>query len=293
MNTHLDTVPAGAGWDADPLEPVEENGRIVGLGACDAKGCLASMLCAAARLKETDLGGEVVLALTVEEETCATGQGLPQLLPELGHFDGVVVGEPTGLDVCLAQKGLLVLEAQTAGLARHAAHAHRISGPNAIVEAARGILALADGTLGPSHDVLGPVTCQVTTISGGTRRNIIPDRCIYALDIRTVPGFGTEALTALVESRTGAQVRVISDRFPPFETAFEAPIVQAALRANPAAAVGGSETMSDAVWTRSFPTIKVGPGSTDCSHTAGEFIKVVELIEGTCFYERLIREFLP
>jgi len=230
--------------------------------------------------------------LTVEEETCATGEGLPKLLPELGDFDGVVVGEPTDLGICLAQKGLLVLEVQAAGLARHAAHAHRITGPNAIVEAARGILALEDGRLGPSHPVLGPVTCQVTTISGGTRRNVIPDRCVYALDIRTVPGFDTKALTGLVEERTGAPVRVISDRFQPFETDADEEIVQAALRANPSAAVGGSETMSDAVWTRRFPTIKVGPGSTDRSHTAGEFIKLDELFAGTRFYERLIRAFL-
>lgn len=292
MNTHLDTVPAGAGWQTDPLDPVEKDGRIIGLGACDAKGCLASMLCAAVRLKDADLGGEVVLALTVEEETCATGEGLPGLLPELGDFDGVVVGEPTDLGVCLAQKGLLVLEVQTSGLARHAAHAHRISGPNAIVEAARGVLALESGLPGPTHPVLGPLTCQVTTISGGTRRNIIPDRCVYSLDIRTVPGADTRAITSLVEKRAGAPVRVISDRFQPFETAAEEMIVQAALRANPAASVGGSETLSDAVWTRRFPTIKVGPGSTDRSHTAGEFIHVAELLEGTRFYERLIREFL-
>lgn len=292
LNSHLDTVAPVAGWSHDPFVPEEHDGKISGLGANDAKGCVASMLCAAVQVATIDLPGQLVLALTVDEEIGGGGDGLERLIGELGDLDGAVIGEPTGLDVCIAQKGLLILEVETTGVARHAAHAHRLPGDNAITEAARAIAALDDWSPGPSDPLLGPVTCHVTTIEGGTRRNVIPDRCTFCLDIRTVDAESNETLVSQVQARTGADVRVRSDRLKPFATSPDSTIVRAARAVRPEARLVGSATLSDAVWTRHLPTIKVGPGETERSHTAGEFVTVDELERGVDFYRRLTVEAL-
>ncbi len=292
LNSHLDTVAPVAGWTHDPFTPEERNGRISGLGANDAKGCVATMLCAAVQLAATDLQGQLVLALTVDEEIGGGGEGLEKLIEELGHLDAAVIGEPTGLDICIAQKGLLILEVETTGDARHAAHAHRLPGSNAITEAARAITALDGWSPGPEDPLLGPVTCHVTTIEGGTRRNVIPDLCTFCLDIRTVDADANQMLVSEVRLRTGADVRVRSDRLKPFSTSPDSAIVRAAQGIRPQARLVGSATLSDAVWTRHLPTIKAGPGETERSHTAGEYVTVDELEEGVEFYRRLAVEAL-
>ena len=292
LNSHLDTVLAQDTWKTDPFEPVVSDGRITGLGANDAKGCVTAMLCAAEAVNAQRLNGELVLALTVEEETAKTGAGLEWLINRLGTIDAAVIGEPTGLDICRAQKGLLILEVQTSGTARHAAHAHNIRGKNAVIEAARSILAIEDRIPGYDHELLGSVTCQVTTIQGGKSKNVIPDSCRFTLDIRTVHGAETEDIVSFVTERTGAGVSILSDRMKPMDTDENSGIVQAAVKSRPGADIIGSATMSDAVWTRHVPTIKVGPGQTERSHTANEYISVNELNEGVDFYTKLIREFL-
>ncbi len=292
LNSHLDTVAPVASWQTDPFSPILDDNRIVGLGANDAKGCVAAMLSAALNIKDVDLSGEVVLALTVEEESGGSGDGLEKLIHELGNPDAAVIGEPTNLGICRAQKGLLILEVTAKGVARHAAHANRIEGENAVVEAARAILALDGWHPGPEHALLGPTSCQTTAIDGGEKRNVVPDECVICLDFRTVPGSSTEQIIREVRERTGAEVSVRSDRMKPLETDEAAEIVLSARRAMPRAPIVASSTMSDAVWTRHLPTIKVGPGQTERSHTAGEFITTEELNQGVAFYERLIKEFL-
>jgi acetylornithine deacetylase len=290
LSSHLDTVAPVAGWHQDPFTPRLDSDRIIGLGANDAKGSVAAMLCAVAGCSNADLSGQVVLALTVDEEV-GGGDGLVWLIDWLGPLDAAVIGEPTGLAICRSQKGLLILEVITSGDARHAAHAHRLPGRNAIVEAAQAIAKLAAWEPGYEHHLLGPVTCQLTTIAGGSRRNVVPDRCSFTLDIRTIEGVATEEIVRRVGEVCGAEVRVFSDRMRPVETAVDAGIVRAACRARPQSRVVGSATMSDAVWTRHLPTVKVGPGATERSHTAGEYITVAELQEGAAFYQRLIKEY--
>lgn len=292
LNSHLDTVAPVSGWPHDPFIPREEDGRISGLGANDAKGCVTAMLCAVAGISGRHLAGQVVLALTVDEEIGGGDDGLERLIHELGPLDAAVIGEPTSLDICCAQKGLLILEVETTGAARHAAHAHRLPGANAIQEAARAISALDGWSPGKPHPLLGPVTCHVTTIEGGTRRNVIPDRCVFCLDIRTVDDGAIGDIVDEVSSITNAEVRIRSDRLRYFSTDPESEIALAARRANPDSAIIGSATLSDAVWTRHLPTIKVGPGRTERSHTASEYVTRSELEAGVVFYARLIEEFL-
>lgn len=288
LNSHLDTVAPVPSWETDPFTPLDDGNKIVGLGANDAKGCVASMLGAVINLKEEHIDGEVVLALTCEEETGNKEEGLGGLIPKLGKLHASVIGEPTNLSICHAQKGLLVLEVETKGMARHAAHAHRLPGKNAAIEAARAILALENWHPGPKHDILGPMTCEITTIHGGTRRNVIPDRCAFTLDLRTTPMLSTQEIVRMIEDRTGSIVRVLDDQMKPMQTDLDSNIVTAAKIAAPKAKVLPSSTMSDAVWTRHIPTIKVGPGKTERSHTAGEYITRNELLGGVAFYEKLI-----
>jgi acetylornithine deacetylase len=249
------------------------------------------MLCAVTGLGDRLPKGEVVLALTVDEEIGGGGDGLEKLIHELGPLDAAVIGEPTNLDICCAQKGLLILEVETSGVARHAAHAHRLPGPNAIQEAARAIAALDGFSPGPEHPLLGPTTCHVTTVEGGTRRNVIPDRCVFCLDIRTVDDDDAGDIVDEVRTMTGAEVRIFSDRLKALNTDPDSVLAQAAVRARSESQIIGSATLSDAVWTRHMPTIKVGPGRTERSHTAGEFVTRSELEAGVVFYARLIEEF--
>jgi acetylornithine deacetylase len=290
-NSHVDTVAPVTSWETDPYSPVIVDDKIIGLGANDAKGPVTAMLFSIANSSKKRLDGEVILALTVDEEIEAVNEGLEQIIGELGNLDAAVIGEPTNLSICRSQKGRLLLEVETRGLARHAAHAHRITGKNAIVEAGKAIAATGNWTPGPDHPLLGPTTAQITTILGGDKQNVIPDRCTFTVDIRTVDDQQNDLLVAELEEITGAKVNVLSDRQSPFETDENSKIVTAAKKALPQASVVASATMSDAVWTRHLPTIKIGPGRTERSHTAGEYITIDELTKGIAFYEQLIENF--
>jgi acetylornithine deacetylase len=291
FNSHLDTVAPVASWKTDPFTPTKTDHAIIGLGANDAKGSIAAMLCALQRCAQTDLPGEIVLALTVDEEIEEVNEGLEILIGKLGKLDAAVIGEPTDLAICRAQKGRVVLEVETIGLARHAAHAHRIDGKNAVVEAAKAIVALQGWTPHEDHPLLGSPTCEVTIISGGEKQNVIPDKCVFCLDIRTVNDTPASHFAKTIETITGGMVHILSDRLKPFETDENADIVAAARMARPNAPVVVSSTMSDAVWTRHLPTVKIGPGKTERSHTAGEHITLDELYEGVAFYEKLIHAY--
>ena len=185
----------------------------------------------------------------------------------------------------------MVLEVETSGLARHAAHAHSIEGGNAVVEAAKAVLALEDWTPGDTHPLLGSPTCEITTIAGGDKQNVIPDKCVLCLDIRTTDDAPARDYIGTIEKITGGVVRVLSDRLKPFETNENSRIVSAARLARPHAPIVASATMSDAVWTRHLPTVKIGPGKTERSHTAGEYITFDELGDGAAFYEKLVQAY--
>ncbi len=287
LNSHTDTVPVGEDWTKAPLSATIENGRLYGRGANDAKGPLTAMILGAARAFEKDAPkGRVLLAASCEEEVL--GQGLEKLLPLLPRPDAAVVGEPTGLRPAVAQKGLIVLEITAAGRSAHAAHG---GGLNAIEAAARDVLVLSQLRFDKTHPALGSPTLNVTQINGGARHNVIPDRCTLVVDIRTTPDYAPEEIVAAVTRAVEGQVRVRSSRLGSVETDPAHAVVQAALSANPAARPYGSPTLSDWVFLKGIPTVKVGPGESKRSHTPDEFIEVAELEAGVAFYERLIRDY--
>lgn len=288
LNSHLDTVPACADWEGDPFTPVWHGARLQGLGANDAKGCVTAILLAAFDLAQQPLDGEVVVALTAEEET--GGQGIATVLDQLGPLDGAVVGEPTGLRVCAAQRGLLVLKCTARGQSGHVAHAQMLGAENAIHKAARDIAKVA-GMDFPAHPLLGTQKAQVTQISGGLRRNQVPDACEFFIDLRTGPEQDHEALAADFQRQLESEVTIHSKRYLPKGTDAAHPIVRAALQAAGKAGPVGSGTTSDWAFLGGIPAVKAGPGDTFRSHRPNEYITLPELEAGAAFYANLVPAF--
>ena len=296
FDTHVDTVPPAPGWTLDPFAATRidgaEGARIVGLGANDAKASVAAMVAAFTAAAALDLPFTLALALVRGEET--RSEGTAEVVAELarrGLAPAVaVVGEPTGLDVAIAQKGLTVLELMARGEAAHAAHARALGAPNAIAGLARDLVALAGVDLGPQDPRLGRATLEPTVVSGGTARNVVPAEARAVLDLRTVPAEAPEALIGRLQAAVSGELRVVSDRFRPLATDPGAPLVAAALRARPGARLYGSATLSDLVYFRGLPAVKVGPGRSERSHRADEYVLEAELEAGAAFYVRLLEE---
>jgi acetylornithine deacetylase len=296
LNSHFDTVDAGSGWTTPPHQVRVDEGRVYGLGSNDAKASIAAMVAAFVRLKAAGApaGIRLLVALVCEEET--GGEGAELLVPELLRRglrpDAAVIGEPTGLDVAIAQKGLLIVEVERKGRACHAAHARALGIPNPIVDIAGDLLALKKVDLGPPHPLLGEATMEPTVIAGGSARNSIPAEVTCVVDLRTNPEPSHDELVARMRS-SGARIRVLSDRLRPYAIEAIAPIVGAARRARPEAQLTGSRGVSDLVFfaAAGVPSIKAGPGRTERSHTANEFVLESEVIDGAHFYERLARAY--
>jgi acetylornithine deacetylase len=294
LNSHLDTVPPGQGWSHDPWVPRREGGRLSGLGANDAKGCVVALvetvLAAHARMQRGErLGGTLVLALTAEEEV--SGEGLASIRPRLEPLDAALVGEPTQLVPMTAQRGLLVLRGVARGRTAHPANTLPENADNAILTAARDLLALREFDWGPVHPLLGRAHGHVTKISGGVAHNVIPDQCEFVLDVRTTPAESHAGLHARLSAALTSELLVHSARLVPVETGADTPIVQAVLRTLPGVAPAGSPTMSDMVFLNGIPAVKIGPGDSRRSHTPDEFLREQELIDGVAAYGRIVREF--
>jgi len=288
LNSHLDTGPPCAGWEGDPFTPLWNGARLQGLGANDAKGCVAAILLAAFELSQRDLAGEVVVALTAEEET--GGQGIATILDQLGPLDGAVVGEPTGLRVCAAQRGLLILRCTARGQSGHVANAQMLGAENAIHKAARDIGRVAAMEF-PIHPLLGSQKAQATLIQGGLRHNQVPDACEFFIDLRTGPEQDHDALAADFQGQLESEVVIHSKRYLPKNTDPAHPIVRAALQAAGKAGPVGSATTSDWALLGDIPTVKVGPGDTFRSHSPNEYLTLPELEGGAAFYARLVPAF--
>lgn len=287
FNTHLDTVPVGAGWDGDPFDAVWRDGRLCARGANDAKASVAAMLVAAHTLRDEPLEGTLLVALNSNEET--SNQGMRDVLDALGTPDGAVTGEPTGLEVVRAQSGLILLEAHWSGSSCHAAHVARAPYESALLGAAR---AVADAPphleLPGAHPLLGTSTLAPTVLEAGRAHNVVPDRAKLVLDGRIAPPFDTATCVRAAQAAyPSAEITVRSDRLGPVETAADHPLVRAAVEASGCGEASGSNTLSDMALLPGVPAVKCGPGQTVRSHTPNEFVLLDELLAGVDFYTRL------
>ncbi|MCB9832688.1 MAG: M20/M25/M40 family metallo-hydrolase [Planctomycetes bacterium] len=292
LNSHLDTVPPAADWTRPPHEVEVIDGRVYGLGANDAKASVAAMIAAFLAADVDSLGLELVLMLVCDEETGGAGTEyvLPQLVAEGLRPVGAVVGEPTGLDVAASQKGMMVVELIARGESAHSANARALGLDNAIWALARDLVALEGLDLGPEDEGLGRTTMEPTVLSGGQARNRTPAEVRCLLDLRTVPSTPHAELIARLAGAVRGELLPTSLRLEPRACPEDALVLAAARAARPEARVYGSPTMSDLVFMKDWPAIKCGPGRSERSHRADEFVLESEILEGVLFYARLIDE---
>jgi acetylornithine deacetylase len=294
LNTHLDVVPPSDDHPYDPFTPTERDGCLYGRGTVDAKASAAAMTTALLELAadgyEPPGDGRVMVALTTCEETGGGYNGLKAIRSHLPDLDAALVGEPTDLQPCVAQKGLLILHVTAHGETAHAARSHL--GENAIVKAARDLRPLEDFSLDREDPFLGAPTVTVTVIEGGSANNVVPDRCTFTLDIRSTPAYTHDEITAQVAERLESHVEVHSDRIVPVATDPDERIVRACRRAlSDDAEPFGSPTASDWIFLTDVPTVKLGPGSSEQSHTPGEHIALAEIPRAVESYKRIIQNY--
>ncbi len=295
MASHLDTVPPGDGWSVPPYEGVVGAGRLTARGAVDAKASVSAMTAAAAQLKANGglAAGRLVVLATYSEETRDTS--MPRALERLGEPpDAAVVGEPTSLQPCIAQRGQLLLELHWRGDQVHAGWAAGRQPPpvNAISLAARDLTALGAMVFDRTHPLLGAVAVTPTQLEAGVARNVTPPAAWAMLDIRTTPAYDHAEVVAMIRATVGARVEIYSDRLVPAETPADTRLLPALMTVRPESAPFASPTCSDWVFLRHLDTIKLGPGDSRRSHTADEWIELAEVDAAAELYAAVAREYL-
>ncbi|MFT3885063.1 MAG: M20 family metallo-hydrolase [Flavobacteriales bacterium] len=287
LNSHHDTVRPVATWTRDSYAATVEGDRLFGLGSNDAGGPLVALIAAFLALHErTDLPFNLVLAATAEEEISGSN-GIASILPLLGQVDMAIVGEPTGLRMATAEKGLLVLDCTAHGISGHAA---RSEGDNAILKALPDIAWFRDFRFPKVSEQLGPIHMNVTMVQAGTAHNVVPDSCRFTVDVRCTDAYTLEEVVAIIREQVRCEVVPRSLRLKPSSIAADHPLVQAGQ------AIGlerhGSPTLSDQALLP-MPSIKLGPGISERSHTADEFIHLSEVADGIRCYITLLEHLRP
>ena len=282
LNSHHDTVKAVDGWTVPPFEATENGGKIYGLGSNDAGASLVSLIATFLYLDKLPTRGyNIVFAASAEEEVSGKN-GVEILLSELPRIDVGIVGEPTKMEMAIAEKGLLVLDCIARGKAGHAA---RNEGVNAIYKAIDSINWFNTFEFPLVSDLLGPVKMTVTMIKAGQQHNVIPDICEFVVDIRVNECYSNEEVYQLIKTNAGCEVNPRSFRLNSSRINLNHKLVKRGLELS--IPYYGSPTMSDQVFM-TFPTLKMGPGDSARSHTADEFIYIEEIFNGIEIYCELL-----
>ena len=284
LNSHHDTVKPNAVYTLDPFTPIEKDGKLYGLGSNDAGGALVSLIATFIHFYEKEnLKYNLVLAATAEEEISGKN-GVECILDKLPTIDFAIVGEPTLMDLAIAEKGLMVIDCVAKGVGGHAA---REEGDNAIYKAMKDIEWFRNYQFDKVSDTLGAMKMSVTVINAGSQHNVVPAECAFTVDIRITDAYTHEEVLDIIDRHTLSEITPRSMRLKSSGIAVDHPIVQAGL------ALGrktyGSPTMSDQALIP-VPSLKIGPGDSARSHTADEFIFVDELKEGVRLYIEMLEK---
>ncbi len=284
LNSHHDTVKPNTSWTLDPFAPLEQDGKLFGLGSNDAGGCLVSLIATFLHFYDrTDLSYNILLIASAEEEISGR-DGLELVLPQMPPISFAIVGEPTEMQLAIAEKGLLVLDCTAHGISGHAA---RDEGDNAIYHALQAIDWIRTYQFPKVSPVLGPVKMSVTIIQAGTQHNVVPDACTFTVDVRVTEQYTLQEIIDVIQANIRAEVSPRSIRLTPSSIPIEHPIVQAGL------ALGrhtyGSPTTSDQA-VLSCPSLKCGPGHSGRSHSADEFLYLHELGDGIRGYIQMLEQ---
>ena len=274
LNSHLDTVKPNKGYTRDPFKPAVEKGKLYGLGSNDAGGPLVSLLSTFVWFyNRKDLKYNLVIGATAEEESSGPN-GLNSLLETLPTLDFAVVGEPTGMQPAIAEKGLLVIDGYAPGKAGHAAHSNT---DNAIYNALDDINRLRQMEFDKVSPLLGKVKVTVTQIEAGQQHNVVPASCHFVVDVRVNEKYTNHEVFEILDKQTKSKLEARSFNLNSSSISPEHPFVRAAeeLGRKPY----GSPTLSDQS-VLYCPSLKMGPGDSTRSHSADEYIGLNELDEG-------------
>jgi|SRR5271156_4912016 len=286
LNSHHDTVKPNKDYTNNPFNSFTTDGKLFGLGSNDAGGCLVSLIAAFLYFYDhKDLKYNLVLAATAEEEISGIN-GITALLPVLGVFDAAIVGEPTLMQMAVAEKGLMVLDCTAHGSSGHAA---RDEGDNAIYKALDDIAWIRNYQFPKVSPFLGPVKMSATIINAGTQHNVVPALCTFTVDVRINECYTHEEILQIVQQNIQSEVVPRSMRLRSTSIAADHPLVISGT------ALGlssfGSATLSDKS-LMPFPALKLGPGDSARSHMADEYIFLHEIPHGIDIYIQLLKNIL-
>ncbi len=281
LNAHIDTVKPVASWSREPFSPDVEDGVLYGLGSNDCGGGLCSLLQIFRMLTEKPQSYNLIYLASAEEEVSGK-DGITRALPLLPHIDLAIVGEPTGMNPAVAEKGLMVLDVIAHGKSGHAA---RNEGVNAIYEALDDMRWIRDYKFEKVSEFLGPTKMTLTVVNAGTQHNVIPDKCTMLVDIRTNEFYDNEEVYEFIRQHLKSEVKAHSFRLKSSRIDPEHPLIRKCV------AMGmkpfGSPTLSDQALMH-FPSFKLGPGESSRSHSANEFIRISEIRDAIAKYETLL-----
>jgi len=285
LNSHHDTVKPNKGYTLDPFTPIEKDGKLFGLGSNDAGGSLVSIISVFVYFHEQkNLKYNFILGISAEEEISGKN-GVEALLSVLPPIYCGIVGEPTLLQMAIAERGLMVLDCVAKGKAGHAA---RNEGENAIYNAMADIDWICTYQFEKVSEFLGPVKMTVTSIETENKaHNVVPSDCKFIVDVRLNELYSHEEIQEIIEKNLKSSVDMRSDRLRSSKISLDHPLVKAGL--NLGRSYYGSPTSSDKA-LMPFPALKIGPGDSARSHTADEFIFVDEIREGIDLYIQLLNQ---
>ena len=282
LNAHIDTVKPVATWTRDPFQPVEEDGRLYGLGSNDCGGGLVSLLQVYRIMtQENNCPYNLIYVASCEEEVSGQG-GFSLVLPELPKIDVAIVGEPTGMQPAIAEKGLMVIDGVAHGKSGHAA---RNEGINAIYEALDDLQWLRDYQFRKVSPLLGETKATVTVVQAGTQHNVIPDKLEFIIDVRTNEYYQNEYLFAFLQKHMKSELKARSFRLSSSSIPKDHPLVKKCIRMR--MKPFGSPTLSDQA-LMPFPSFKLGPGESSRSHSADEYICIDEISKAIRTYVKLL-----
>jgi acetylornithine deacetylase len=283
LNSHHDTVKPSTSWTIDPYTPLEKDGKLYGLGSNDAGASLVSLMQVFLHYYgKKDRKYNLVFAASAEEELGGK-DGIESIKPELGKIDLAIVGEPTLMQMAVAEKGLMVIDGKTTGKVGHSA---RNEGINAIYKALPDIEWFRTYKFPDKSELLGPVKMTVTQINAGYQHNMVPDLCSVVIDVRTNEHYANEQAFEIIRQNmhhmevTARSTRLNSSRIP-----LDHPLVKRGIEMG--LSYYGSPTTSDQAIIRTT-SMKIGPGDSARSHSADEYVYLEEIEKGIEVYIRLL-----
>ncbi|NGP88198.1 M20 family metallo-hydrolase [Fodinibius halophilus] len=284
LNSHHDTVKPNSDYSRDPFQPTVEDGKVFGLGSNDAGGALVSLISTFLYFYEQqNLNYNLVLAATAEEEISGD-KGISAIWDQLPEIDSAIVGEPTQMRMAVAEKGLMVLDCTANGKSGHAA---RGEGNNAIYTAMDDIAWIKNHQFEKISNFLGPIKMTTTIIKSGSKHNVVPNSCLFTVDVRTTDAHSNEETLDIIKQHLKSEVTPRSTRLNPSSIPPDHPLVQAGQKLG--ITTFGSPTLSDQA-LMPVPSLKMGPGKSARSHTDNEFICLSEIEEGINGYITLLKQ---